>query len=111
MDCFKVWMKNTLALFDNYYFGELIMPTPITFDQLISDSNDFRRDVLEFGENVGNKFMTLWDTLLDTDDGISEQAYDKLVELGWIIDPIFVANATKQVDATDGRFYTKKSYT
>ena len=79
----------------------------ITFDKLINDSNDFRRDVLEFGESVGNKFMALWDTLLDTDDGISEEAYDRLVELGKIIDPNFVNHASQYVDATDGRFYTK----
>ena len=79
----------------------------ITFDKLINDSNDFRRDVLEFGENVGTKFADLWDTLLDTDDGISEEAYDKLVELGKIIDPVFIGLSTRYVDATDGRFYTK----
>ena len=78
----------------------------ITFDKLINDSNDFRRDVLEFGENVGTKFADLWDTLLNTDDGISEEAYSKLVELGRIIDPVFVGVATRCVDATDGRFYT-----
>ena len=79
----------------------------ITFDKLISDSNDFRRDVLEFGENVGNKFIALWDTLLDTDDGISEEAYDKLVDLGQLIDPKFVSSVSRFVDATDGRFYIK----
>ena len=57
----------------------------ITFDKLISDSNDFRRDVLEFGENVGTKFADLWDTLLDTDDGISEEAYSKLVEYSFTL--------------------------
>ena len=79
----------------------------ITFDKLINDSNDFRRDVLEFGESVGNKFMALWDTLLDTDDGISEDAYNRLVELGNIIDPKFVNAVSRYVDATDGRFYIK----
>jgi hypothetical protein len=24
MDCFRVWMKNTLALFDNYYVENLM---------------------------------------------------------------------------------------
>lgn len=81
----------------------------ITFDKLINDSNDFRRDVLEFGESVGNRFMALWDTLLDDDNGISEEAYDKLVELGKIIDPIFVGLSTRYVDVTDGRFYLKTS--
>lgn len=79
----------------------------ITFDKLINDSNDFRRDVLEFGENVGTKFADLWDTLLDTDDGISEDAYNRLVELGNIIDPKFVNAVSRYVDATDGRFYIK----
>jgi hypothetical protein len=49
----------------------------------------------------------LWDTLLDTDDGISEEAYTRLVELGLLIDPNFVNSVSKYVDATDGRFYIK----
>lgn len=74
----------------------------ITIDSLITD-------VHEYGEDLGNKFSMLWDTLLDTDDGISEGAYDRLVELGKIIDPNFVNHVSQYVDATDGRFYTKGS--
>ena len=81
----------------------------ITFDKLISDSNDFRRDVLEFGEDVGNKFIALWDTLLDTNGGISEEAYDKLLELGLLIDPVFIERASNLVDANNGHFYTRES--
>jgi len=81
----------------------------ITFDKLMNDSSDFRMNVLEFGENAGNKFMALWDALLDDDDGISEDAYNRLVELGIILDPRFVASVTRYVDVTDGRFYLKGS--
>ena len=81
----------------------------ITFNKLINDSNDFRRDVLEFGEDVGNKFIALWDTLLDTNGGISEEAYDKLLELGLLIDPVFIERASSLVDATNGHFYTRES--
>lgn len=81
----------------------------ITFDKLINDSNDFRRDVLEFGEDVGNKFIALWDTLLETNGGISEEAYDKLLELGLLIDPVFIERASNLVDATNGHFYTRES--
>lgn len=72
----------------------------ITIDSLITD-------VHEYGEDLGNKFSMLWDTLLDTDDGISEDAYNRLVELGNIIDPKFVNAVSRYVDATDGRFYIK----
>lgn len=72
----------------------------ITIDSLITD-------VHEYGEDLGNKFSMLWDTLLDDDNGISEDAYDRLVELGRIIDPKFVSNVSRYVDATDGRFYIK----
>lgn len=81
----------------------------ITFNKLINDSNDFRRDVLEFGEDVGNKFIALWDTLLDTNGGISEEAYDKLLELGLLIDPVFIERASNLVDANNGHFYTRES--
>ena len=72
----------------------------ITIDSLITD-------VHEYGEDLGNKFSMLWDTLLDTDDGISEESYNRLVELGNIIDPKFVNTVSRYVDATDGRFYIK----
>jgi len=67
----------------------------------------FITDGHELSEDLSNRFSMLWDTLLDTDDGISEEAYDKLVELGQIIDPNFVNRESQYVDATDGRFYTK----
>ena len=81
----------------------------ITFDNLITNSSDHHKKILKFGEDIGNKFMALWDTLLDDDNGISEEAYDKLVELGKIIDPIFIGFSTRYVDVTDGRFYLKTS--
>ena len=77
----------------------------IRFDNLINDSNNLRRDVLEFGENVGNKFIALWDTLLDTDGGISEEAYNRLLELGLPIDPVFIERSSSLVDATNGHFF------
>lgn len=67
----------------------------------------FITDGHELSEDLSNRFSMLWDTLLDTDDGISEEAYDRLVELGNIIDPNFVNHVSQYVDATDGRFYTK----
>lgn len=72
----------------------------ITIDSLITD-------VHEYGENLGSKFSMLWDTLLDDDNGISEEAYDRLVILGNIIAPKFVSSVSRFVDATDGRFYIK----
>lgn len=72
----------------------------ITIDSLITD-------VHEYGENLGSKFSMLWDTLLDDDNGISEEAYDRLVILGNIIDPQFVSAVAKYVESTDGRFYVK----
>ena len=51
------------------------------------------------------KYRILWDALLDTDDGISEESYMRLVELGQLIDSNFIKSVSKFVDATDGRFY------
>ena len=74
----------------------------ITIDSLITD-------VHELSEDLGTKFSWLWDALLDDDNGISEEAYTKLVELGQLIDPKFVSSVSRFVDATDGRFYLKGS--
>ena len=63
--------------------------------------------VMRWEGDVQTKYSMLWDTLLDTDDGISEDAYNRLVELGQLIDPHFVDSVSKFVDATDGRFYIK----
>ena len=63
--------------------------------------------VLNWENDVRDKFAMLWDTLLDTNDGISEESYIRLVELGQLIDPNFVNSVSKFVDATDGRFYIK----
>ena len=63
--------------------------------------------VLNWENDVRDKFAMLWDTLLDTNDGISEESYIRLVELGQLIDPNFVSTVSKFVDATDGRFYIK----
>ncbi len=59
----------------------------------------------EYEENLVTAYANLWDTLLDGDDGISEQGYNMLVEIGNLIDPHFVKNVSRFVDATDGRFY------
>lgn len=76
---------------------------PITVDSLI-------RDAHEIGEDLATKYSLLWDTMLDDDNGISEDVYNRLVELGNIIDPSFVKAVSRHVDATDGRFYIKRSY-
>ena len=69
--------------------------------------NTLVEDITEFENNLGSKFSMLWDTLLDDDNGISEEAYDRLVILGNIIDPQFVSAVAKYVESTDGRFYMK----
>jgi hypothetical protein len=68
----------------------------------------FITDGHELSEDLSNRFSMLWDTLLDTDDGISEEAFMRLVELGKLIDPSFVKDVSRFVDATDGRFYIKE---
>lgn len=52
-------------------------------------------------------FRLLWNELLDSDNGISEKAYMALLMLGQIVDPDFVNDARRMVDATDGRFYIR----
>jgi len=76
---------------------------PITVDSLI-------RDAHELGGDLTTKYSMLWDTMLDDDNGISEDVYNRLLELGEVIDPKFVSNVSRYVDATDGRFYIKRSY-
>ena len=74
----------------------------------VSDNNHYSSPssyVLNWENDVRDKYVMLWDTLLDTDDGISEEAFMRLVELGQIIDPSFVHDVRRFVDATDGRFY------
>lgn len=58
---------------------------------------------------MADKFIALWNILLDTDDGITEQAYDALLDLGESICPEFLVTAYLSVDATDGRFYIKSN--
>ena len=72
-------------------------------DNFISIANVAR----EYEENLSTAFANLWDTLLDADDGISEDGYNMLVTIGNLIDPHFVKNVSRFVDATDGRFYIK----
>lgn len=67
----------------------------------------FITDGYELGEDLSDKFSMLWDTMLDDDNGVSEEVYNRLVELGNIIDPKFVNAVSRYVDATDGRFYIK----
>ncbi len=64
--------------------------------------------VMRWEGDIQTKYSMLWDTLLDTDDGISEESYMRLVELGQLIDPNFVNSVSKYVDVTDGRFYIKE---
>ena len=52
-------------------------------------------------------FRLLWNELLDSDNGISEKAYMALLMLGQIVDPDFVNDAKRNVDATDGMFYIR----
>lgn len=56
---------------------------------------------------IARKFLDLARVLLDDDHGISERAYNALVELG--VDVGLTSgeweNLFDKVDATDGRFY------
>lgn len=74
----------------------------ITIGTLMSDAH-------ELADDLGTKFSMLWDTILDDENGISEDGYTRLVELGNIIDPNFVSSVTRYVDATDGRFYIRSN--
>lgn len=50
-------------------------------------------------------FQNLWMSLLDDDNGISEEAYGALLDLGEELSPVWLKDARRLVDATDGRFY------
>ena len=55
--------------------------------------------------NVETLYRRLWETLLNSDDGVDGQSYEALHNLGAIACPEFTATASRRVDATDGRFY------
>jgi hypothetical protein len=74
----------------------------ITVDTLLTDGDELR-------DSLSDKFSMLWDNLLNNDNGIGEDAYNSLVDLGNIIDPYFVKSVSRYVDATDGRFYLKEN--
>lgn len=74
---------------------------------------DIRNNLMEIQEkfnDIDTKFRQLWDTMLDSDDGISGDAYYSLLSLGDAICPVFTMEANRHVDATDNRYYIKRSY-
>jgi len=74
---------------------------------------DIRNELMEMTEHfneIDSKFRQLWDSMLDTDDGVSGEVYYNLLSLGSVICPVFVSDASRHVDATDNRFYIKRSY-
>lgn len=56
-------------------------------------------------ENVKAKFWKLWEELLNTDEGVGEEAYEALFNLAQSIDLEKLQIERQKVDATDGRFY------
>jgi hypothetical protein len=78
---------------------------------------DIRNDMMEMVENfntIDARYRQLWDSLVDSEDGITGEAYYNLKALGEVISPVFVADASRHIssniDTTDNRFYVKRSY-
>jgi len=65
------------------------------------------RDIMEATDRIDGRFRDLWDALMGSDDGVSGEVYGLLCDLGREVNPYFVREAAKQVDATDNRFYIK----
>ena len=59
---------------------------------------------------IDERFRYLWDTMLDSDDGVSGESYYALKSLGEVVSPVFTSDASRHVDATDNRFYIKRNY-
>lgn len=58
--------------------------------------------------DMNTMYKYLWDSLLDDDYGIDSESYEALRDLGEMICPDFVKDASGMVEATDGRFYIKR---
>jgi hypothetical protein len=78
---------------------------------------DIRNDMMEMVENfntIDARYRQLWDSLVDSEDGITGEAYYNLKALGEVISPVFVSDASRHIssniDTTDNRFYVKRSY-
>lgn len=74
---------------------------------------DIRNELMEMTEHfneIDAHYRRLWDSLLDDEDGLGGEAYYNLLALGSVISPVFVSDASRHVDATDNRFYIKRSY-
>lgn len=74
---------------------------------------DIRNNMMELVENfntIDQRFRYLWDTMLDSDDGVSGETYYALKSLGEVVSPVFTSDASRHVDATDNRFYIKRNY-
>jgi hypothetical protein len=74
---------------------------------------DIRNDMMEMVENfntIDARYRQLWDSLVDSEDGITGEVYYNLKALGEVISPVFVADASRHIDTTYNRFYVKRSY-
>jgi hypothetical protein len=69
---------------------------------------DIRNDMMEMVENfneIDARYRQLWDSLVDSEDGISGEAYYSLKSLGEVISPVFVADASRYMESSDNRWY------
>jgi hypothetical protein len=74
---------------------------------------DIRNDMMEMVENfntIDARYRQLWDSLVDSEDGITGEAYYNLKALGEVISPIFVADASRRIVGNDNRFFIERSY-
>lgn len=74
---------------------------------MTNTSESFSSFAMRWSGDIQTRYSMLWDSLLDDDNGISEESYDRLMELGRMIDPNFVKNEAKHVGGCEGRFYIK----
>lgn len=54
---------------------------------------------------IKEKFWTMWEALLNDENGIGEEAFDALYDLAFEIDASKAVMESQAVDATDGRYY------
>jgi len=72
------------------------------------DNNDIAnalQDISSVLSQTNVKYRSLWDKLIEDEDGISRETYDALVDLGNIICPHFVKDASSRMESENNRWH------
>lgn len=93
---------DTIGTFYDVFYGRVIRNKPMNIHDNIDELNE------QFNM-IESKYRILWDHLLDDDNGISDDAYVALINLGEQICPHYVCMAKNFVHSTNNRYYLPTS--